>query len=377
MLQPSRVGPPLKVGIIRSSSIGDVVLATACIDLLEQLSMSVEITWLGRGPTLGLLKEAYPNIEIIDLSRYSNISEMVQLLGHLHFLIDLQTNMRSRFLGRAFKNKFKRPFFTCKKERIFRARLVMESRIRGRRRKLPSQYLKPPKYQFEMMAQTLKEALAEFLPKERFDPISNYIPHPKLPISQQRIKKPWEKELGFGKWLAIACGASYATKITPLKKLSNIINLTRDLMYQKYGEPKAPFGLVILGDHNDRAVSLELLDYLGWNDPFLNLTGQISLWEAAIALQRSAVILTNDSSLSHMAEAVGTPAAVLFGPTIESFGFAPWRHDSKAFSTLLGCRPCSKHGKTSCRFGDKLCFNSIRDEDIARHLLRFLDPQTE
>jgi ADP-heptose:LPS heptosyltransferase len=100
----------------------------------------------------------------------------------------------------------------------------------------------------------------------------------------------------------------------------------------------------------------------------VDLTTRTSLWEAAIVLGQCRVLLTNDSALGHIAEAVGTPVAILFGSTLESFGYAPYRERSRAFSTRLGCRPCSKDGATSCRYGDKLCFTGIDVPEVARYL---------
>jgi hypothetical protein len=59
---------------------------------------------------------------------------------------------------------------------------------------------------------------------------------------------------------------------------------------------------------------------------------------------------------------------VLFGPTVEAFGFAPRMRESRAFSLLLGCRPCSKHGKVACRYGDRLCFVGLPEAEVAAHL---------
>jgi len=61
----------------------------------------------------------------------------------------------------------------------------------------------------------------------------------------------------------------------------------------------------------------------------------------------------------HMAEAVHVDVAVLFGPTVEGFGYAPFRSGSRAFSAKVGCRPCSKSDISNCRYGDKLCFEKI------------------
>jgi ADP-heptose:LPS heptosyltransferase len=127
--------------------------------------------------------------------------------------------------------------------------------------------------------------------------------------------------------------------------------------------------LLFLGDESDRKVALELGDLISWPHATLNLAGKLSLWESALALKEADVLLSNDSSLAHISEAVDTPAAVLFGPTIEAFGFSPRMRTSKAFSTTIGCRPCSKHGKTPCRYSDQACFTGLDSKSIAEFLI--------
>ena len=64
-------------------------------------------------------------------------------------------------------------------------------------------------------------------------------------------------------------------------------------------------------------------------------------------------------TLGHIAEALGTSSFVFFGPTVEEFGFIPWRDSSRCFSSNLACRPCSKHGKSECRYKDYQCYSNI------------------
>ena len=373
MLHPSAKGPTVKVGIIRSSSIGDVVLATICLDLLSQMSTSVEVTWIGRSPALGLIKNAYPDIALIDLAKHPKNSQLVHELSHLHFLVDLQANVRSLLICRSFKKTYNRPYFSSEKRRLHRTLMVMEARIRGRSNKQPKPRIGDAKTQRQLMVETLWDGLQQHLPQERLDDLAPSAARPRLPIAHRDVdnRTSWHKELDIGVWLGIACGASYPTKIAPLGLMAKIVNETR----RKLAKPDSsgpPFGIVLLGDHADRATSQKLLDDLCWTDPMLNLTGQLSLWESAVALSCTSAVLSNDSGLSHIAEAVGTPVSVLFGPTSEAFGFSPWKPNSAAFSGQLGCRPCSKHGKAPCRYSDRLCFEMIRDADVASHLARLL-----
>ena len=131
--------------------------------------------------------------------------------------------------------------------------------------------------------------------------------------------------------------------------------------------------LFLVGDANDCQLAKEFEKKIIWPTPILNFTGKLSLYETAIALRQAQCLLSNDSALGHLAEAVDTPVGILFGPTTEKFGFSPYKEKSKSFSAQLSCRPCSKHGKKSCRYNDKLCFTSIPKSDIVAFLLNFFN----
>lgn len=376
MFVPSPHGPPLKVGIIRTSSIGDVVLATSCLHLLSQLKMPIEVTWIGKNPSLGLIKSAFPSVRCIELDNETPLADVLAQLSNLHFFIDLQTNLRSRWLGINFKRLYKKPVYTCHKQQIWRNRLIFEGRIYGRKRTLPKRAIKPETLQYQTMADTLLQAIKEQLPPDMRNDIESFDPYPLIPTDHDLKVRPWQKELKFGCWLAVSPGASHETKRAPVSLFKEIISEVRAKYYSRLGEGQQPLGLLFVGDNKDRQVILELLDQLGWNEPVLNLAGKLSLWETALALKGQKCLISNDSALGHLAETVNTPSSVLFGPTVEGFGFAPRMEASRAFSVPLGCRPCSKHGKTPCRYWDHLCFSSISTEEISSHIVNLLVKKT-
>jgi ADP-heptose:LPS heptosyltransferase len=186
-----------------------------------------------------------------------------------------------------------------------------------------------------MMCDALKRGLAHHLPVEMRDGLEAGATRPRLPIPDS-FDRPWRKELRFGPWLGVAPGAAHATKQAPVEMVQEILERIRTEVAQN--RVPSPLGLVFFGDDTDRQVALRLQDHLHWTGPVLNLAGRLSLWETAVALKETTCLLSNDSSLGHIAEAVDTPTAILFGPTIESFGFAPRMRQSRAFSTLLGYR---------------------------------------
>ena len=122
----------------------------------------------------------------------------------------------------------------------------------------------------------------------------------------------------------------------------------------------------------DQKTAEILIDRLDWQGLVLNLCGKLSLWESAMAVESTACVLTSDSSMSHIGEALNVPACVLFGPTVEGFGFSPHLPDSRAFSVGIGCRPCSLHGKKPCRYQDRLCFDQISEQSVAEHMITLI-----
>jgi ADP-heptose:LPS heptosyltransferase len=75
--------------------------------------------------------------------------------------------------------------------------------------------------------------------------------------------------------------------------------------------------------------------------------GQLSLRETAEVLASAGLVVGNDSGLSHVAAAVGTPTIMIFGPTPDrTLGTLP--SNVQVLRTGLSCEPCW-HG---ARFGE-------------------------
>ena len=354
----------MRIGIIRTSSIGDVVLGTACLDYLRQMDSEAEIIWVGRQPSLKLIQQCWPNITATDLPARSSpqqYRDVVAKLKSCDAVVDLQTSLRSRIMMASLRRS-KVPVFSADKAQWFRVKLVMMGRLRSRLGKLSSASKVAPAFQYQMMLQALHRALV-FLKKsdvEAFDKARPYLPSHNL----RQIDQSWVREMSFGNWLAVSPGASHETKRAPTEVFSDIL---RTLALQGMESTAVP-GLVFVGGAEDRVAAVTLMDQLPWASSVINLAGKLTLDQTMVALSKAKMLLSNDSGLAHIAEAVGTPVAVLFGPTTEAFGFSPQRAGSKAFSSDVGCRPCSKHGKKPCRYGDHMCFQSIDVRKIAKHI---------
>lgn len=92
-----------------------------------------------------------------------------------------------------------------------------------------------------------------------------------------------------------------------------------------------------------------------------NLCGKLGLL-ASTALMRDAVMnYVNDSAPMHLASAVNAPTCAVFCSTVPEFGFTPLAEKSYIVQTKedLPCRPCGLHGHKSCPEGHFRCAEGI------------------
>lgn len=127
---------------------------------------------------------------------------------------------------------------------------------------------------------------------------------------------------------------------------------------------KAPFP-VILGTSSD-SESLGLVELLLKQQiPHFSGIGKWGFDELATILKNAQGYLGGDTGLAHFAEAMNTPATIIYGPTVPEMGFGPWRKQSHSIGSSLWCRPCSKDGRGCFRLkGRYLCMKVLRPEAV-------------
>ncbi|MCC7441001.1 MAG: glycosyltransferase family 9 protein [Bdellovibrionales bacterium] len=123
--------------------------------------------------------------------------------------------------------------------------------------------------------------------------------------------------------------------------------------------------VVVLGTASD-AGSLRLAELLAQEGrPHLNAVGRLKLPQTAAVLAGARAFVGGDTGLAHLAEAVGAPAWVLYGPTVPAMGFGPWRGESRAAGMDLWCRPCGKDGRFCYRpLRRYLCMKELTPETV-------------
>ncbi len=156
--------------------------------------------------------------------------------------------------------------------------------------------------------------------------------------------------------IAIAPGARWPSKRWPTNRFADLIDLLR--------EDGATEILLILGPDETAALDGGPLADLLRRRPEIEVLRQAPLPEVAAALARCRLAVTNDSGLLHLSEAVGTPVAALFGPTVRAFGYFPRLPGSVVLERELDCRPCSRTGSRPCHRGDLACLENIPAAEV-------------
>jgi heptosyltransferase-1 len=118
--------------------------------------------------------------------------------------------------------------------------------------------------------------------------------------------------------------------------------------------------VAVTGSPGDRELAARVLAELADPpSPALNLAGRTSLAELAAVLRTARLAVTTDTGAMHLAAALGTPVAALFGPT------APWRtgpfgEGHEILRLGLDCSPCFRR-----RCPEPRCLHELPVETVA------------
>ena len=126
---------------------------------------------------------------------------------------------------------------------------------------------------------------------------------------------------------------------------------------------------VVMGRLNDRNSAALVLRLTKSGIPHRAILSENDFAVTAAIMRESAFYVGSDTGLAHLAEAVGTPAIMIFGPTRPDLGFGPWKKDSVSVHSDVWCSPCSKDGRVCYRFRDRYaCLKRITVEQVKGRL---------
>jgi heptosyltransferase-2 len=151
--------------------------------------------------------------------------------------------------------------------------------------------------------------------------------------------------------LGVAPGARWPSKRWPASHCATLLRSFRTISDARIE--------LFLGPQEESWYDGSILARTAQETPNLRTWRNRDLVSVAAGLAGCSTVVTNDSGLLHLAEAVGTPVLALFGPTVREFGYYPSLVSSRVIERDLDCRPCSRNGQRTCWRQDQACLAEI------------------
>jgi len=367
---------PLRILVIRLSSLGDVMLASSVPHALKACAPGASITFLTKecyAPVL--LNNPFVGELLVTGSHGDSLVRTLRLGRELKsrrfdLIVDLQSNPRTILLGRLASP---RRLIRADKDSLSRHGMVRFRRLRAR---------------------ASRHAVQRYLGglEKIFGPMPAY--RPRIHLTER------EKEAGFRflhgpgapdasgstearPAVGICPGAKWKTKMWGAEKMVALARrlVERGLQVVVFGGPSdepvlAAFrSLLRLGTLTNSRTLAVATGTGRSEDPARRADSGESghgvrflssdLRTIASAMAHCACVVSNDSGLMHVAHSAGTPVVAIFGPTTPEFGFFPPDGRSIVFSNQFECKPCDVHGTEKCKKGDTRCMESVDVGEVA------------
>lgn len=314
---------------VRFSSIGDVLLITPLIRALRARHPGATISALTRAGFAPLLSDNPHLDEVLTLDPGQSVAALARELRGRNYthLLDLHGNLRSRVLRLLVPGRWC-GYHARRKQR----RVLIRSKRDTYRGLVP-------------VAERYFEAAHALDVTPDGGPAEFHL-HPSARERADQWLAAQGMELG-GRFVLMAPGAAHATKRWPPESWRSLVQTVTGRGTR----------VVVLGGAQDEALCRDIASAgkgaTAW------VAGELGLQESGALIESAAVLVAGDTGVMHMATAVGTPVVTLFGPTVEEFGFFPYRAQSIVLQRDLGCRPCSAKGTPSCPLVHHRCLREI------------------
>jgi len=152
-------------------------------------------------------------------------------------------------------------------------------------------------------------------------------------------------------FIAVTPSARWTAKRWPLDRFIEVSELILKEKGIKY---------ILLGSSRDK----ELFKGAA---PVNSAFGETSLKGLAAVLKRAKVLLTNDSGPMHIAAAVGTPVAAIFGPT-DPCRTGPYGKGHRVITAGMECSPCFRRECSGVK-----CLTGVTVEQVYNDILTMLE----
>jgi len=314
----------MKILIIQTAFIGDVILATPVVESLKQQYPDCTLDFLLRKGNESLLAD-HPLIRktwVFDKkqSKYRNLFRIIRAIRNEKY--DLLINL----------------------QRFFTTGLITVLSGAGKTAGFDKN---PLSFLFSRVARhtiegTLRPGVHEV--DRNLSLISSMLDVPaRRPVLYPRAQD--FQVVPAGEYVCIAPASVWFTKQFPAEKWISLVS-----------EIPAPIRVLLIGSPADAALCESIRQASGRSNVEV-LAGKLSFLESAALISKARLTFANDSAPLHLASAMNAPVAAVFCSTVPAFGFGPLSDQSWIIEQeeSLPCRPCGLHGKKACPEGHFRC----------------------
>jgi ADP-heptose:LPS heptosyltransferase len=327
----------LKILVIQTAFIGDVVLATPVIEKLRKFYPEAQIDFLLRRGNESLF-DGHPYLHRVIVwdkkqNKFANLLKIIEFIRKERY--DIAINVH-RFASSGLVMLFskakekigfdKNPFSFCYTKKV--------KHVIGNRKHETERNLE------------LVESITD----------SNKAQPCLYPDATDYEKVKEFKNLPY---ICIAPSSVWFTKQFPSHKWIEFINKVRG-RYRVY----------LLGSAMDLGLCDKIKDEANNNESVHNLAGKLSFLQTAALMKDAEMNYVNDSAPMHIASSVNAQVTAIFCSTIPAFGFGPLSEKSFIVETdeKLDCRPCGLHGYKVCPQGHFKCAETISIDSLISKL---------
>ena len=312
----------MKILIIQTAFIGDVVLSTPLIESLKASYPSSKIHFLLKKGNERLL-DGHPHLEKVHVlnkqQKFSGILQLIRSFRKERFDLIVNTH---RFLSSGLITVLSNSRKTIGYDKnplskLFSIRIKHEISDHGSLHEV-DRNLKL----IESIAQNPTRQPKLYPRKEDYHQVPDY------------------------EYVCIAPCSIWFTKQWPVEKWVDLIN-------------KIPPSLKVhlIGGPVDVSTCESIRSKVTDASQIIISAGKGHILSAVALIEKARMTFTNDSAPMHFASAVNAPVSAIYCSTVPAFGFGPLSDRQFIFETnkTLACRPCGLHGKKQCPEGHFNC----------------------
>ena len=331
-----------RILVIRLSSLGDIILTTPLINLIQETFPLARIDFCTK-EQYAFIVRSNPKIHKVikaknDLSNNA-LKDLRQLIkmSNYNMIIDVQNNLRSIYL-RSFQDAETLVF----RKYSLRKFLLVNFKI-NLMKDLPSII---ERYKQVILSYTSHDKVKKKTLPEVFTDA----------VSERSIEKMLES-LGLTKETKLVCipaVSKHFTKTYPAEYYAEVIN--------KFPDEKAAFFLTGTGTDSK---NINIIKSLTKNRKVYDLCNNLDISDLISLMKRCSLVICGDTGPMHIAEALNIPVIMLAGSSVKEFGFYPQNENAVILeNNSLKCRPCSHIGRKKCPKGHFKCMVDITPKII-------------